>query len=116
LISIGILLLAASAFCPVAEAEELPRVAEAVAKLQAVTNRDPSVRSVAIDGHYSVGDEKVVFHYAYRAPNHFLGLQTFSSLSATFFAPEDDRVLSTTPLTARWPASPMSCRACIGQS
>ena len=92
------LLLVAAAFGPPVDAQQLPTASEAVAKLRAVTNRDPAVQTVDIDGHYTLGDQRVVFRYSYRAPDPYSGLQAFGSPPATFFAAEDDRVLFYDPV------------------
>jgi hypothetical protein len=98
LMSIGAFVLIALAFCPVAQPEELPTVAKAVAGLRAITNQDPSVRTVDIDGHYSADGGTFVFRFLYRAPNHYVGLQATGSPLATVFAGEDNRLLVYDPI------------------
>jgi hypothetical protein len=97
------LALSAVVFVPVAESEQLPTVAEAIAQVRPVTSQDAAVHTMLLRGHLPLGKGSFGFRYSYEAPNHYVGLSSvgLSSIglsAAPYFAAVNDHAFLYDPI------------------
>ncbi|HTS21195.1 MAG TPA: hypothetical protein VMN79_05220 [Casimicrobiaceae bacterium] len=92
------LALCAPCLYPLAGAQSLPTVDDAIAKARPITDQDAAVRRLVLSGHFTLGDATYEFRYSYEAPNHYSGLSAVGPPMATYFAAADNRALLYDPI------------------